>query len=76
MTETRDEVINGAIEKPQESPAVAAKRLLDQDKEDRAKAFSAAVNAAAQQYRCTMQAFIQVTHDGRIAAQIQVVAGE
>jgi pyruvate/2-oxoglutarate dehydrogenase complex dihydrolipoamide acyltransferase (E2) component len=53
---------------------VEAARLVAADKERRVQAAAKAVQAALREHECDLMAVPVITPDGRITAQVQVVA--
>lgn len=51
-----------------------AQAAIEADKQHRATECMAAINAACEQYRCTIVGSPQITSDGRITTIVQIVA--
>lgn len=50
------------------------KQAIEQDKQERAQACMAAVQAALEEHGCQLVAVPQINAEGRIVAQVQLVA--
>jgi len=62
------------VEKTEVVTADEARRLLEQDKRQRAEAFLAHIAEGERRFRCRLVAVPGLTQDGRVTAQAQVVA--
>jgi hypothetical protein len=56
-----------------EAPVAEARKLIEQDQQERTKAAAQAIQAVLAQHQCELSAVPQITADGRIVAAIQVV---
>ena len=59
---------------PEVVTADEARRLLEQDKRQRAEACLREIQAALERHRCQLQAVPGLTPDGRVVAQVTVTA--